>query len=148
MNESDVLNLLAKEAIKEVMARYAQALDSHDTDVWVACFAEDGTLDEPPPVGHKVTGRPALREFMETYLKTFPISMHIGSNHLIEVKGDRAHSVSQMVLISRAKRTDEHDSVIRAIYHDDFVRQDGQWFIAYRKLLVQDPSLFVLPDQA
>ena len=113
------------DAIRQLPAKYALALDMRDMDAMVSLFPEDVR------VGKDASGRLALRAYMDRTLRSpfTGTSHHIGG-HVIEFDDpDHAHGV--------VYSKNEHESgdewvIMQMMYVDDYVRQQGRWFIARR----------------
>lgn len=118
------------DAIRQLPARYALALDMRDMDALVWLFPSD------VPVGKDRSGRAALRAYMDGTLRApfTGTSHHIGG-HIIEFDGpDHAHGV--------VYSKNEHETpvpggrdewvIMQMMYVDDYVRQDGRWYLARR----------------
>jgi len=78
--------LLDKEAIKELVARYNFAFDSRDVDAYLACWVEDGFVErrgsQPSCRGHAQ---------LAALCRDFPIKgAHTCTDFIFEIDGDRA----------------------------------------------------------
>lgn len=118
------------DAIRQLPARYALALDMRDMDAMVWLFPSDVR------VGKDRLGRAALRAYMDGTLRSpfTGTSHHIGG-HVIEFDDpDHAHGV--------VYSKNEHETpvpggrdewvIMQMMYVDDYVRQDGRWYFARR----------------
>lgn len=118
------------DAIRQLPAKYALALDMRDMDAMVSLFPADVR------VGRDRSGRAELRAYMDATLRSpfTGTSHHIGG-HVIEFDdADRAHGV--------VYSKNEHETpvaggadewvIMQMMYVDDYVRQEGRWFFARR----------------
>ncbi len=118
------------DAIRQLPARYALALDMRDMDAMVWLFPGDVR------VGKERSGRAALRAYMDGTLRSpfTGTSHHIGG-HVIEFDDpDHAHGV--------VYSKNEHETpvpggqdewvIMQMMYFDNYVRQDGRWYFARR----------------
>lgn len=122
------------EAIRQLQARYYRIMDTQQWDQWGDCFTEDVSAfyegaprpsdDLPTEIG--IEGRDALVEGVRS-LMTGAVSIHQGYMPEIELtSATTAHGVWSMF-----------DGVYLPTchfkgwghYHNDFVKQDGQWKI-------------------
>src|SRR5262245_23746288 len=73
--------------IRDLVCRYALAVDSRDLDTLVSLFVPD--VD----AGRRGTGRAALREYYSEVLRTFRSSMHLVGTTVVDVdeSGSTAH---------------------------------------------------------
>ncbi|MXO74333.1 nuclear transport factor 2 family protein [Altererythrobacter aerius] len=118
------------DAIRQLPAKYALALDMRDMDAMVSLFPADVR------VGKDASGRVALRAYMDRTLRSpfTGTSHHIGG-HVIEFDDpDHAHGV--------VYSKNEHETpvpggrdewvIMQMMYVDDYVRADGRWYFARR----------------
>lgn len=112
------------EAIRQLAARYALAIDSRDIDAWLSLFVDDVDC------GSRGTGREALRTFIEPALRCFYRSVHLVGGHCIEFEdANRATGT----VYCRAEHEVGDEWVVMAIaYFDTYERRDGAWFFARR----------------
>jgi len=119
--------LLAKEAIRDLLARYAMAFDDRDWDAWESLWTEDVVFVVD---GSPIEGLVALREFMVGCLPHDYVSKHLCGPSVIEVApdGETARARTDVVWIAA-----NYDNQIVARYVDDLVRRDGRWLIRRRE---------------
>lgn len=132
--EQRIERLEALDAIRQLPAKYALALDMRDMDAMVSLFPEDVR------VGKDAVGRAALRAYMDRTLRSpfTGTSHHIGG-HIIEFDDpDHAHGV--------VYSKNEHETpvagggdewvIMQMMYVDDYVRAAGpdgpRWYFARR----------------
>jgi ketosteroid isomerase-like protein len=135
-------------AIREVIARYAWALDTGDVDGFVACFCRDGVLvwdafEEP----ERWQGAEALRHFA-SFFRSLPTSagrQHHVSNTIVTPLGDGARSRSYVAVAVR-QGEGPHLLSVMGYYEDWFRREDGHWRLAER--VIRDWSGPILKDFA
>ncbi|MDO7833426.1 nuclear transport factor 2 family protein [Sphingobium sp. HBC34] len=115
----------ARQAIGELPARYALAVDARDIDAWVRLFVEDVNC------GRRGKGREALRSFIEPNLRSFYRSIHQICGHIVDfVDDDRATGT----VYCRAEHEDGDQWIVMAIiYFDHYVRRDGRWYFERRR---------------
>jgi uncharacterized protein (TIGR02246 family) len=123
--EARIERLESLDAIRQLPAKYALALDMRDMDAMVSLFPADVR------VGKEASGRLALRQYMDRTLRSpfTGTSHHIGG-HVIEFDGpDHAHGV---VYSKNEHETGDEWVIMQMMYVDDYIRQDGRWFFARR----------------
>lgn len=123
--ESRIDRLESLDAIRQLPAKYALALDMRDMDAMVSLFPADVR------VGKDATGRLALRTYMDRTLRSpfTGTSHHIGG-HVIEFDDpDHAHG---MVYSKNEHETGDEWVIMQMMYVDDYVRQEGRWYFARR----------------
>jgi hypothetical protein len=117
--------LEALDAIRQLPAKYALALDMRDMDAMVGLFPAD------IQVGKSGSGRAALRAYMDRTLRSpfTGTSHHIGG-HIIEFDDpEHAHGV---VYSKNEHETGDEWVIMQMMYLDDYVRVGGDWFFARR----------------
>ena len=123
--EARIDRLESLDAIRQLPARYALALDMRDMDAMVSLFPADVR------VGKDASGRQALRAYMDRTLRSpfTGTSHHIGG-HVIELDyPDHAHGV---VYSKNEHETGDEWVIMQMMYSDDYVRADGRWYFARR----------------
>ena len=123
--ETRIDRLESLDAIRQLPAKYALALDMRDMDAMVSLFPADVR------VGREASGRLALRQYMDRTLRSpfTGTSHHIGG-HVIEFDDpDHAHGV---VYSKNEHETGDEWVIMQMMYVDDYVRQDGRWYFARR----------------
>jgi hypothetical protein len=113
------------EEIRQLVARYALALDMRDLDALCGLFPEDVR------VGRERRGRDALKAwFDETLRVQFTGTAHVTGNHVIEFRGeDRASGV---VYSRNEHETGDAWVVMTMLYVDDYERCGGRWLFRRR----------------
>ena len=131
----DIEELLAREAIRDVIARYNHAGDRGRLDELAACFTEDGVMELPdtPPL----RGRDAIRRHLEGVVASLrdateraTLAHHVASLRIERTAPDSA-------------RADAYFSVYTEIgldhwgrYSDRLRRDADQWRFAQRRVRV------------
>jgi hypothetical protein len=128
----ELWELVARELIRETIARYAHLVDRGRIDELIGLFAEDGILeagDRPP-----AHGREAIRAF---FLGTKgrlaaaaarPLIRHHVSNVLVEV-ADRETATAASYFLAVTERGPDH----WGRYQDRLVQRDGRWLFRHRR---------------
>lgn len=121
------------QAIQQLAARYALAVDSKDLDAIADLFVIDVNAGSRWGVG-----RDAIKAFYRATLSEFYRSIHLIAGHVIDIV-DASHGHG--VVYCRA----EHEmgdgwNVMAMNYADDYEREDGTWKFRRRRL---QPLYFV-----
>lgn len=129
-----VLSVEDELAIRNIVARYAWALDTGDVEGFVNCFCRDGALVwdafERPA---RWEGHEALRHFA-TYIRDLPSSagrQHHVTNTVIDGFEEGARSRSYAAVALR-EGDGPHKLQVMGYYEDVFRREDSEWRIAVR----------------
>ena len=131
----DVWELVAREEIRELVARYAHCADSGRFEELVALFAEDGLLqiDDREPL----RGRDAILAFLA--------STRSGVRESSAVRSIRHHVSSLRIDVSAAAAATgasyflvvgEHGPDHWGRYRDRYAHRDGRWLFARRQVRV------------
>jgi ketosteroid isomerase-like protein len=129
-------------AIRELVEAYAQCADRRDAKGQMALFTEDThfvvfmNAKDPKP-SQELRSRAALAPVFDD-LNKYAATMHfVGQSTILTLSGDRAtgeaYTLAHHLTVAGAKRT----LMIAALrYGDTFVKQDGAWLFAERRLYV------------
>jgi len=136
--EERISRLEAHEAIRQLVARYALAVDTRDLDALVALFVAD--VD----VGRLGTGRGALAESFRQGLEPLGLTILLVGTHVIDLL-DADHATGEVYCTGEIDR----DGVLlrQAILYRDTYRRDGEgWrFVRRNHLLWYSAPLGVDP---
>jgi hypothetical protein len=127
--------LIAREQIRDLVARYAHHADGGRFGELVALFAEDGTLriDDREPL----VGRDAVRGFLDATrdsLRASPtarFTRHHVSSLRIEVSSPDDATGAAYFLVVTDRGVDHWGR-----YRDRYVQRDGRWLFAERRVRV------------
>lgn len=122
-------DLIAKDAIREALARYCHLLDAQKADEWVALYTADGYWDGGS-IG-KFEGPEGLKGFVQSLPGIFgPRGLrHSISNVIITVEGEKANALAYLDLMQVGEGGGAN-LVDIASYDVDFVKDGGRWLIA------------------
>lgn len=126
-------------ALRELVDRYASGVDHRDSAAVAALFTEDGVLaihlpgEDTPRRTHR--GRTAIAATMDG-LRRFRVTSHVVANQLLEVGDDDRATGETYCTAHHVYDTDDGPRmyVMWIRYEDTFVRVDGRWLVAERRL--------------
>ena len=132
---SDTLAELAdRQAIRDLVTRYACAVDRRDFDTVASCFTPDAETDYTyfaGPIGD-------VLEKIRAGVSGFAMTMHVLGNHLAEVRGDTATSETYAVCYHRRTGVPDGAQLVVAMrYLDELVRTSTGWRIQRRRATVE-----------
>jgi ketosteroid isomerase-like protein len=108
--------------IHELLGRYYHCVDTRDAEGWLALWADDGLLANPPS---EARGREALAAFAREHVADEQKhTRHLVTNVFCDVDGDRADATSYMLVIDSEVQDAQHAS---AICHSSLVRTADGW---------------------
>ena len=129
-------------AIRELVDAYARCADRRDAAGQMALFTEDThfvvymdpTLDEPTQELH---GRAALAPVFDQ-LNTYATTTHFNGQSTVDLDGERATGESYCLAHHLSVDEDGRRTMMIASlrYLDEFVRRNGVWLFAQRRLMV------------
>ena len=129
-------------AIRELFDAYAHCADTRDAEGQRALFTPDtrfavymsGEGTEPSYV---IEGREGLAPVFED-LNQYEVTTHFNGQSTVALDGDRATGESYCLAHHLTEAEDGSRTLMVASirYLDTFVRQDGQWLFAERRLMV------------
>lgn len=129
-------------AIRELVDAYAHCADQRDAEGQMALFTGDTHfvvyMDARDPVPTQdLYGREALAPVFDA-LNAYVATMHFNGQSTVELAGDRATGDSYCLAHHLTEAEDESRTLMVASirYLDTFVKQDGAWLFAERRLLV------------
>ena len=129
-------------AIRELVDAYAHCADRRDATGQMALFTEDTrflvfydvTSAEP---SQELQGRESLAPVFDD-LNQYVATMHFNGQSTVSLDGDRAAGESYC-LAHHLKVTEDGQRTLMVAsirYLDQFVKHDGQWLFAERRLMV------------
>jgi ketosteroid isomerase-like protein len=128
-------------AIRELVDAYAHCADRRDAKGQMALFTEDtrflvfmdATAEQPTQELH---GRDALAPVFDN-LNTYAATTHFNGQSTIVLDGDQATGESYCLAHHVSAGDGPRTIMIASIrYLDSFAKQDGRWFFAERRLMV------------
>lgn len=136
-----VEELLAREAIRDTMARYTMAGDRLKVDDYVACFTEDGIIESETAPGEylfRYTGREEIRAWQSRWRDRKPgqAAVHQARfvrHHLSSCKIDLTGpdtATARTYWTAWSDLGPDH----AGFYLDDFRKVGNQWLIARRRV--------------
>jgi uncharacterized protein (TIGR02246 family) len=133
--------LEAREAIRALWAEYGRTLDARDFVAFSKLFARDAQFGSGPTAA---MGPAAIGAMLEKAIGTnYPDSkgknFHLYFNESIDVHGDRATAVSKGGYVMATTDNTKADFLLLAEYHDELVKEDGQWKFLRRQIVSQIP---------
>ncbi len=121
-----------REEIRELYARYAQAIDEAMYDAWLECFTDDGVF-ESTRFGRHV-GRDGLKRFTQIYRDSLGGAQvrHICTDLLFKIEGDAA--TGSCYLIYYHCKDGKIQQAAVGHYRDTLRKSEGRWKFLSRKV--------------
>ncbi len=126
---ADLVQATADElAIRNLVSRYADAVNRRDADAWAATWSKDG---EWSVMGNPTKGREAVVALWQQLMGGLSWVVQLTYGGTIEVAGDEGTGV--WYLTEKMKRPDGTAASSVGVYHDRYVREGGEWVFASRR---------------
>ncbi|MFE0026788.1 nuclear transport factor 2 family protein [Amycolatopsis sp. NPDC059021] len=141
------LNVLeGREAIREILYRYARGADRCDLALFKSCYWPDGT-----DVHWFFNGNAhEFADYVIPLLAEISNSQHSISNPIIDLHGDRAFVECQWYVVHHIPLEDGTDRYIdqqsEGRYLDVFENRGGEWRILHRQVVIEATREFVVPN--
>ena len=124
-------------ALEQLAYRYANAIDACDVDRFLAVFTRDARMHIYHPDAEEpfadLLGHEQLQIIPGRMRNMFAQTMHIMTNQLVDVDGDRA--TGTLLCTARHLTIDRDNSMnVMIRYIDCYERCDGTWKIADRQI--------------
>jgi hypothetical protein len=138
--------LLAKQAIVEVIYRYCRGLDRMDRDLALSTWHEDGTADYGPMFNGTGAG---FVDWVWNAHTAFTAHSHQVTNILIHVDLADGRAVSESYVTVALRMAPNEGSVIdivgRGRYLDRWSHRDGRWAIDHRQFVDDFQAVYATP---
>jgi SnoaL-like domain len=128
-------------AIRALVDAYARCADRRDADGQKSLFTEDthfvvymdGDASDPT---QELSGRDALTPVFDN-LNTYEATTHFNGQSAVALDGDSATGESYCLAHHLYTEGGERKLMVASLrYHDTFVKRDGAWLFAERRLIV------------
>jgi uncharacterized protein (TIGR02246 family) len=113
--------------IRQLHARFADAVFRKDADAFAACFALAG---EWKIAGMHIRGREEIRDKFDTLLAPCARVQILTGTPVLEFNSDGVSGRLQMTEL--AKMGDGSSALTLGVYFDRYVEEDGRWRFAWR----------------
>jgi len=108
--------------IRELVARYADAVCRRETDAWGSTWATDGVW---AIVGQTPTGREAVVALWEQLMGGMSQVVQIPNEGMLQFDGDRARG--RWYITEYGQLATGAAMLTVGLYHDEYVQEDGAW---------------------
>lgn len=129
-------------AIRELVDAYANCADTRDAQGQMSLFTEDTNFEvfmdaKSPTASQVVKGRDSLFPVFDN-LNTYQATMHFNGQSTVKFESpDKASGLTYCMAHHLTIKDGKQNFMIAAIrYQDVFVKQQGKWLFAERKLFV------------
>lgn len=130
--DAALIQLLDKEALRDLATRYARAIDRRDPDLLRSVYHEDAIDD------HGVVFCDHAANFVARQpeiMAPFEITAHYLCNQSYRIDGDRADGEIYFIAYHRTAEVEAKHLIVNGRYLDNYERRAGNWKIAHRRLV-------------
>lgn len=147
--------LVDRSELNELAYRYAAAADARDREAFLSVFSVDGRLSTFAPNAAEPfavqTGHEELARIPAVMRDRFTATMHVMTNHLLEIDGDTA--IGSIYCSARhlfSNPMGGMDLVVLIRYQDRYRRDGGEWKILDREIhfLWSETYSVLTPEQS
>jgi SnoaL-like domain len=128
--ESRLARIEARLEIQELLNRYAILIDDHEFEALGRLFGVDASFGSH---GRTTTGRDAITAMYVDRGDLYPVSLHVVHGVVLEFDDDD-HARGTVLAFSEQANA-EQTVITQFRYQDEYVRIDGQWLFASRRVL-------------
>ena len=114
-------------ALRNLMARYIDAVNRDDANAWIATWAQDGEWNL---MGQPIRGRDHILEVWQQMMANFEFAVMLPNSCLFNVDGDTA--TGHWYLHEYLRDKQGAATTVLSRYLDTYVRRDGQWLYQSR----------------
>ena len=128
---ADLREMLDRQAIWQVLQRYARGLDRMDKSLLLSVYWPDATEDH----SHFVGTPEQFADYTDKVTLKFETCQHGLLNHSCDLQGDDAYTETYYIFSGKLAKPPHFLSTGR--YIDHFQRRNGEWRIANRVTVVE-----------
>jgi 3-phenylpropionate/cinnamic acid dioxygenase small subunit len=128
-----VQELLDRQAIHDVVLRYARGLDRHDHEIYASVYHEDGIDRHGEFIGRRDE---FVKWGIDLLASEWDAHTHFITNHRVDIDGDVAHSECYALFAQRRRDRPVVD-IGGARYIDRLERRNGEWRVAARECVIE-----------
>ena len=135
------------EAIRQLVASYAAAIDRKDYTGIAACFTPDAVV-EYPAAGKKLEGRAAIAALMRSALEPLDVTQHFFTNLLIRLDCDKAKLECDVLAQHLRHGLPEGETLlVGARYEMRLVHAAAGWLMAHvsERIIWADGNRSIVP---
>ncbi len=131
-SSEELAEIVARERIRDCVARLARGEDRRDPALISGCFWGDAAVE----FGIFAGSFAEYLAWVTPGAPSIPVTLHTLGQSLIKLRGDTAVVETHVSAYHRIDfGAEEHDVFLGGRYLDRFERRDGQWRIAHRTML-------------
>ncbi|MDJ0877270.1 MAG: nuclear transport factor 2 family protein [Halieaceae bacterium] len=124
-------------AIRDLNARYIDAVNRYNADDWIATWSPTATWDL---MGHVVEGSEAILQTWQGAMSGFEMVVMMLSSGTIQVESEKA--TGRWYLTEHLNPKDGDANMTLGVYNDEYALEDGRWVFTRRSynVIYQGPQ--------
>ncbi|MDR7075751.1 uncharacterized protein (TIGR02246 family) [Neobacillus niacini] len=122
--------LEAIDEIRKLIANYCHGVDKRDRETFLSIWHEEGVWVVPK---HRTcSGKKEIESLFDSILASREEQHHHSTNSVIEVNGDYATAISDVVYTYTDRKG--KSELLSASYRDEYTKKTGKWLLKRREL--------------
>ncbi|WP_395154043.1 nuclear transport factor 2 family protein [Ilumatobacter sp.] len=126
---------MSRDAIKDLVHQYADAVVHRNPDQWAATWAADAVWELGK--GRRVEGQEAILGLWNSAMDGFKAVVQNVVNGTATVDDSAGTGTGRWYVHEHWHRANDERGILLAYYDDTYIRVDGQWLFASRELTIQ-----------
>jgi hypothetical protein len=128
-------DMLERDAIRDLVVRYYDAVWRDDVETIVSLFADHGSIDvvNGPLAGQNVCGHEQLNTFYKAGISKMS-PRPFGHNHLVELTGE-GHATGRSYV--ELRHSGDYSWISAVIYNDEYLKVGDSWKFLKRRAEMQ-----------
>jgi hypothetical protein len=125
---------MSRDAIADLVHRYADAVVRRHPDQWAATWADDAVWELGK--GRRVEGRDPILALWNSAMDGFKAVVQNVVNGTVELDDAAGTGSGRWYIMEHWARADDSRGILLAHYDDGYRRVDGQWLFSSRELTI------------
>jgi SnoaL-like domain len=126
---------MSRDAIRDLVHTYADAVVRRDPDQWAATWAADAVWELGKD--RRVEGRDEILALWNSAMDNFKAVVQNVVNSIATIDEAAGTGSGRCYILEHWNRADDSRGILLAYYDDTYVDVDGDWLFASRELVVQ-----------
>lgn len=132
LGEDAMTDIADRQALQDVMLRYAAGVDERDFDLYRSCFADD--VEIVGFAGETISGADTWLEYVRSALEQYGATQHMLGPQLAVIDGDTAETRNDVQALHQLKSPEGGLFTLWATYKTRMQMTNGEWKIVRHEL--------------
>jgi ketosteroid isomerase-like protein len=143
---SEVDAWIAKQAVRELIDNYCDAINRNDWDRYEATFASDAVW-EAPALDMHLEGAAAIRSTVSDLTKSADVYLQTPAAVVVSIV-DADHATASCTVREQVRTGGDTGMLMLGVYDDELVKLDGAWKFARRSFKLVYMEGVAMPGNA